>query len=270
VVTDRLTAGSVTPDRLRDSLEIAFAKGTARAACQAGCCCRRCRGKTQAMVGWTAGLGGGLGFSSVRCEACGAITWNPNRGCSTTTVRGAPARSAKGSATSSTSTWTGRADPAKSIRDGAIAPWNTPAYAHELQELLALAGDYGLPVDVPFEQLSESHLRLIRDGVPERNSAVARLLRLAGTPQVQDAPARFLSRWRSYRLPACGGTRLRPRRWRRIGGKNIAEVSRMKIADAREFFADLPLTIGSAPWDARCWNRSSRGCATCATWDSAT
>jgi excinuclease ABC subunit A len=34
-------------------------------------------------------------------------------------------------------------NPAKSIREGAIAPWNTPAYAHELQELLALADDYG-------------------------------------------------------------------------------------------------------------------------------
>ena len=30
-------------------------------------------------------------------------------------------------------------DPDKSLRDGAIAPWNTPAYAHELKELLALA-----------------------------------------------------------------------------------------------------------------------------------
>ena len=30
-------------------------------------------------------------------------------------------------------------DPGKSLRDGAIAPWNTPAYAHELKELLALA-----------------------------------------------------------------------------------------------------------------------------------
>ena len=33
----------------------------------------------------------------------------------------------------------------KSLREGAIAPWNTPAYAHELEELLALADDYDLP-----------------------------------------------------------------------------------------------------------------------------
>ncbi len=47
-------------------------------------------------------------------------------------------------------------DPGKSLRDGAIAPWNTPAYAHELKELLALAGDYDLPVDVPFRELDRA------------------------------------------------------------------------------------------------------------------
>ena len=46
-------------------------------------------------------------------------------------------------------------DPSKSLREGAIAPWNTPAYAHELKELLALAHDYDLPVDVPFRELDE-------------------------------------------------------------------------------------------------------------------
>ena len=51
-------------------------------------------------------------------------------------------------------------DPAKSLREGAIAPWNTPAYAHELKELLALAADYDLPVDVPFARLDER----LRDG----------------------------------------------------------------------------------------------------------
>ena len=62
-------------------------------------------------------------------------------------------------------------DPRKSIRDGAIAPWNTPSYAHELKELLALAKDYDIPVDSPFEQLDERHRRLIIEGVPERVSA---------------------------------------------------------------------------------------------------
>ena len=59
-------------------------------------------------------------------------------------------------------------DPSKSIREGAIAPWNTPAYAHELEELLALAPDYDMPVDVPFSKLTAAQRKLIERGVPER------------------------------------------------------------------------------------------------------
>ncbi|MFP6648850.1 MAG: hypothetical protein VB817_05290, partial [Pirellulaceae bacterium] len=54
----------------------------------------------------------------------------------------------------------------------------------------------------------------------------------------------FLSRWRSYRIcPACNGTRLRPESLAsRVGGLNIAEISAMKISDARKFFENLDLT----------------------------
>ena len=59
-------------------------------------------------------------------------------------------------------------EPGKSLKEGAIAPWNTPAYEHELQELLALARDYEIPTDVAFNKLNDEHLKLIREGVPER------------------------------------------------------------------------------------------------------
>ncbi len=54
----------------------------------------------------------------------------------------------------------------------------------------------------------------------------------------------FLSRWRRYRpCAACGGTRLRNEALAtRVGGKNIAEISRMKISVAREFLDRLDLT----------------------------
>ena len=82
-------------------------------------------------------------------------------------------------------------DPTKSIRDGAIAPWNSPSYAHELEELLALADDYDLPVDVPFAELTRRAAaadRRRRAGAELRRPQ--RLLPLAGAAQVQDAPAR--------------------------------------------------------------------------------
>src|SRR5208283_2327009 len=126
----------------------------------------------------------------------------------------------------------------KSLRDGAIAPWNTPAYKHELEELLALAGDYGIPLDVPFSQLTPQQFEIIEHGVPERkfgglDGFFAWLERRKYKMHVRV----FLSRWRSYRsCPDCHGTRLRPEALdARIGGRNIAEISALQIGAAAEF-----------------------------------
>jgi excinuclease ABC subunit A len=53
----------------------------------------------------------------------------------------------------------------------------------------------------------------------------------------------FLSRYRGYTLcPDCGGSRLRAEAlWIRVGGKTMAEVTRMNIAQAQEFFLSLQL-----------------------------
>lgn len=136
-------------------------------------------------------------------------------------------------------------DPSKSLRGGAIAPWNTPAYAHELEELLALAGDYHLPVDVPFAELTAEQRRLLDEGVPERKFGGLRgffawLERRKYKMHIRV----FLSRWRSYSTcPACGGTRLRPEALdTKLGGRHIAEISALKVRDAAEFFRQLELS----------------------------
>jgi len=240
VVTDRLTAGGFTPARLRDSLEIAFAKGQ-------GTCC--------ALVPANGAAGSIMvddrpwqrwGFSaSLRCDTCQRDYPEPE-----------PRLYDFNSPLGACPQCEGFGDvvdidmdlivpnPTKTIREGAIAPWNTPAYAHELEELLALADDYHLPVDVPFEQLTDEHLRLIRDGVAERSFGGLRgffdwLERRKYKMHIRV----FLSRWRSYRpCPTCGGKRLRDEALAtRVGGCDIAEVSRMKIEHAREFFRNLSL-----------------------------
>jgi excinuclease ABC subunit A len=112
-------------------------------------------------------------------------------------------------------------DPRKSLRDGAIAPWSTPAYAHELEELIALAGDYNIPLDVPFKNLTEEQKALIREGLPERNFGGLRGFFAWLERRKYKMHLRvFLSRWRSYRVcPSCNGTRLRPESLAtRIGG----------------------------------------------------
>ena len=136
-------------------------------------------------------------------------------------------------------------DANKSIRGGAIAPWNTPAYAQELDGLLAFARDGGLPVDVPFCELTESQRELVINGSPDRGFGglkgfFAWLERRRYKMHVRV----FLSRWRSFRpCSACGGARLRPEALAaRIGGKNIGEICDMKVRDAAAMFRDLELS----------------------------
>ncbi len=135
-------------------------------------------------------------------------------------------------------------DPELSLRQGAIAPWRTPAYSHELGELLALASDYDLPVDVPFKSLKKKHLKLIQEGVPQRNfGGLNGFFAWLDRKKYKMHIRVFLSRYRSYRrCPQCNGQRLKPEALAyRIGGKNMAELSALRGDEAARFFAELQL-----------------------------
>jgi len=133
----------------------------------------------------------------------------------------------------------------KSIRDGAIAPWNSPAYKHELDELLALAKRFDLPVDVPFRDLSPKHLKLIERGVPEcafggLNGFFAWLERRKYKMHIRV----LLSRYRSYRrCPTCNGQRLKPEALAyQIDGKNMSQIAAMQAGDAIAFLNSIELS----------------------------
>lgn len=133
----------------------------------------------------------------------------------------------------------------KSLADGAIAPWNTPAYRHELDELLELADDYGIPVDVPFRDLEPAHLQLIQKGIPERGfGGLDGFFRWLERRKYKMHIRVFLSRWRSYRVcESCHGDRLRLESLSaRLQDKSIAEICRLPIREAQVFFNELQLT----------------------------
>jgi excinuclease ABC subunit A len=246
-VVDRLSAGSTATGRLLDSLETAFSKGQGRAVVLIeagdqspvlpGGITRQIDGRS-----WRQHVFSG----SLRCEACG-IDYPPQepRLYSFNSPLGAcPACEGFGNVIDIDMDLV-VPDPNKSIADGAIAPWNTPAYVHELHELTALAPDYGLRLDVPYRELSDEERRIVFEGVPERNfGGLKGFFAWLERRKYKMHLRVFLSRWRSYTpCPTCGGTRLRPEALAtRIGGRNIAEVSMMKIADALEFFQQLELS----------------------------
>ena len=133
---------------------------------------------------------------------------------------------------------------ASRFADGAIAPWNAPSYAHELEELLALADDYKLPrrctIFGTHRGSAATHCRR-RAGTKFRRPE--RILPLARTAQVQNASACVFEPLAIVLpCPACGGARLRPEALAvRVGGKNFADVCRLKIRDAAPFFDELQL-----------------------------
>ncbi|KAA1258766.1 UvrABC system protein A [Rubripirellula obstinata] len=135
-------------------------------------------------------------------------------------------------------------DPGLSIAEGAIAPWNTPSYNHELQELIELADVVGLPVDVPYRKLKKKHQKLIREGVPERefgglNGFFAWLDRKKYKMHVRI----FASRYRSYSpCQDCGGKRFRPEALAyRVGEKTIADALSFSADDCKTFFETVTL-----------------------------
>lgn len=144
-------------------------------------------------------------------------------------------------------------DASKSLREGAIVPWTTPAYRHELDELLALADDYGVPTDVPFSNLQPQHRHLIKNGVPERDfGGLKGFYRWLERHKYKLSVRVFLNRWRSYEpCPECGGDRLQPQALAvRIGGQNIAEACRRSVDIALQFFENLPAELSDAQREA--------------------
>ncbi|MCA9143001.1 MAG: excinuclease ABC subunit UvrA [Planctomycetales bacterium] len=242
VVNDRLTVSESADQRVIDSLETAFASGDGRcvvliqATPDATTPTKTIDGRQWLQTGYATAL---------RCEDCSIDYPAPDpRLYSYNSPLGACVECEGFGNLVETDMELVVPDPSKSLADGAIAPWNTPAYKHELEELLALAPDYDLPVHVPFAELDDRHLALIREGVPERefgglNGFFAWLEKRKYKMHLRV----FLSRWRSYRpCPCCHGARLRPEALAtKIGGRSISEVLAAKIVDSFEFFRSLEL-----------------------------
>lgn len=132
--------------------------------------------------------------------------------------------------------------PGKSLRRGAVAPWNTPAYKQELQKLLAAAGRLGLRVDVPYAELTQRERDLVwegGEGFGGLRGFFANLERRAYKVHVRAYVNRFR---RPQVCSACRGTRLRPEALAvTVGGRSIAEVCKLTIRAARAFFCELAL-----------------------------
>ncbi|MBI2158962.1 MAG: excinuclease ABC subunit UvrA [Candidatus Rokubacteria bacterium] len=136
-------------------------------------------------------------------------------------------------------------NPARSLKDGALAPWAGRETTYFRQTLQVLARRHRFSLDTPWERLKKPVREVIlhgeRDGGFE--GVIATLERRYRETTSEDARGEIQPFMAERPCPACGGARLRPESLGfKIAGRSIADVGRLTIKGAAVFFADLTLS----------------------------
>ena len=134
-------------------------------------------------------------------------------------------------------------DKSKTLDQGAVDPWTKTKYRAHHGEMKRAAKSAGIPVDVPWYDLTVAQQRFIEEGQaswPGIRGFFAELDRKKYKLHVRV----FLSKYRGYATcPDCRGQRLRAEaRAVLLEDKNICEVSAFTITAAETFFDELKLT----------------------------
>ncbi|GFN22731.1 excinuclease ABC subunit UvrA [Thermanaeromonas sp. C210] len=153
-------------------------------------------------------------------------------------------------------------DPTLTLREGAIAPWGRGANGY-LQMLECVAEHYGFSLDEPVRNLKPEHVQVLLYGSGRERIRFRYTNRFGEhrsyeasfegvIPNLERRYQETESEWSRAEIeefmskkpcPACQGARLKPEALAvRVGGKNIYEVTRLSVAEAREFFDGLDLT----------------------------
>jgi excinuclease ABC subunit A len=138
-------------------------------------------------------------------------------------------------------------DKKKTLSEGAIEPWTKPRYRSLQQEMKLAARERGIPLNVPFYQLASEHQEWTMEGDGEFGG-VRGFFKYLERKKYKLHIRVFLSRYRGYAVcPECHGGRLRREALNvSIERKNIVEVCRLSIQQARSFFDNLALSEGQS------------------------
>jgi excinuclease ABC subunit A len=152
-------------------------------------------------------------------------------------------------------------DDTKTLAGGAVRPWQTESYAECQDDLTAFARKRGIPMDIPWRELTAEQRRWVTAGEGRWEDGkwygVRRFFDWLETKSYKMHVRVLLSRYRSY-LPcrACSGARLKPEAllWRlptpvivslaqndKPAGLAIHELMLLPISECSQYFSDLKL-----------------------------
>jgi len=147
-------------------------------------------------------------------------------------------------------------DETLTLAEGAIKPFQGEVYSESLRDLKKAAKQYGVPLDVPWRELSEEHRAFVMEGEPGYGEngqewphawyGVRRFFDwLEGNTYKMHVRV-FLSRYRAYTTcPDCGGARLVPEalnwKWR---GHTLPELYQLPIGELYKLIKGAPALDG--------------------------
>jgi|GEM_PF-137624 len=136
-------------------------------------------------------------------------------------------------------------DPGKTLREGAVKPWQTESFKECQRDLEKYAPRFDVALDLAWKSLSERERRWVIDGDPGWRGkwqtqwyGIRRYFEWLESKAYKMHIRVLLSRYRSYTpCTACGGSRLQPDAllWR-YDGHTIQQLVLMPLARLREFF----------------------------------
>ena len=125
-------------------------------------------------------------------------------------------------------------DDRKTLREGAVKPWQTKSFADCQRDMVKLAPKFGVPLDTPWNLLAEQHRKWVMDGEPGFSGkwqtqwyGIKRFFAWLESKAYKMHVRVLLSRYRAYTpCSACGGARLKPEAllWR-VGAKADADAA---------------------------------------------
>ena len=134
-------------------------------------------------------------------------------------------------------------DPDMTIRDGCIAPFNSPRFSTHLRDLIKVAARYSWSIDTPYRHLTPDIRKKLWDGLGEYigiNNFFEEIKKEFYKVHMRV----FYARYRGYaRCPECDGYRIRKDAlYVKINDMHIGQITEMTIGHARDFFEHLELS----------------------------
>ncbi len=134
-------------------------------------------------------------------------------------------------------------NPSLTLIEGAIAPWRTVKYSKYLRDLITVAKERNLPLNVPYNKLSKEHTELIREGYGSFKGIDGYFKKLEQKTYKMHIRI-LLSKYRGYTsCHACKGSRLRRESLQvTIDNKSIFDLIKLPLHKLLSFFQELNLS----------------------------